>query len=76
MTPNLYNDKMISIKQAVLSCGIAAVSNEELTEMIVRPVVRRGVGPAIEYEQTAECAVCPGPKCSSLSFNFDEGKSE
>ena len=68
MTPNFYNDMLMAIRQTVLSCGIRAVSNEELTEMITRPVVRRGIGPAIEYEQPMEYEVCFGPKCNSLVF--------
>ena len=76
MTPNFYNDRLMSTRQTVLLCGIAAVSNEELTEMIARPVVRRGVGPEIEYDQPMEYAVCPGSKCNSLLFSFDEEESE
>ena len=68
MTPNFYNDRLMSIRQTVLAFGIRSVTNEELTEMITRPVVRRGVGPAIEYEQPMEYEVCFGPKCSSMSF--------
>ena len=59
--PNLFNERLQMIRTKALEQGLSALGNDEITLLVTRPIVRRGVGPVKELVcgELTECRFNP-----------------